>query len=218
VRLVVPPGVFRPRSDTWLLAGLLREQRLPHSAAVLDLCTGTGALAVTAALAGARRVEAVDVSRRAVMATRLNAALNGVRVRARRGDLFAAVDGRRFDAIVSNPPYLPATEESGPPRGRARWWDGGPDGRAVLDRIIAGAADHLHPGGILLLVHSSVCGEQQTLDGLAAVGLAAEVVARRPGPLGALLDARSKVLEERGLLPPGRRQEELLVFRAQLPG
>ena len=125
MRLVIPPGVFRPISDTWLLAAALEREPLGPGARVLDLCSGSGAVAVRAALGGepgraaapargataardgvaARQVTAVDISRGAVAAIRLNAALNRARVRARRGDLFDAVAGERFDAIVSNPPY-----------------------------------------------------------------------------------------------------------------
>ena len=183
-------------------------------ARVLDVCTGTGHLAVASALAGARRVVAVDVSRRAVLAARLNARLNGVRVDVRRGDLLAPVGGERFDLVVSNPPYLPAVDGGVPARGPERAWDAGPDGRALLDRLIAGAPRVLAPGGTLLLVQSSVCGETATLAALAAAGLRPRVVARRPGPLGPRLTARASVLEARGLLPAGRREEELMVISA----
>jgi release factor glutamine methyltransferase len=183
-------------------------------ARVLDVCTGTGHLAVAAALAGARRVVAVDISRRAVLAARLNARLNGVRVDARRGDLLAPAGGERFDLVVSNPPYLPAADGRIPARGPARAWDAGADGRALLDRLIAGAPRVLAPGGTLLLVQSSLCGETATLAALAAAGLSPRVVARRPGSLGPRLTARAPMLEARGMLPPGRRQEELLVISA----
>src|SRR5918997_3801291 len=105
VRLLTPPGVFAPISDSRFLADVLREQTLPPRATVLDLCTGSGILAITAALRGARSVTAVDVSRRAVLTVRMNARLNGVRVRAVRGDLFEAAGDQRFAAILSNPPY-----------------------------------------------------------------------------------------------------------------
>src|ERR671933_1581281 len=114
MRLMTLPGVFRPRPDTWMLAAHLRAQLRP-GATVLDLCTGSGALAVTAARAGAGAVTAVDVSRRSVLTVRLNARLNGVRVRALGGDLFAPVRGERFDVIVSNPPYLPSADGALPP-------------------------------------------------------------------------------------------------------
>jgi release factor glutamine methyltransferase len=213
VRIVALPGVFSPLSDTRLLARHVRDDPLLPGGDVLDLCSGTGALAVVAALGKARSVTAVDVSRRAALSARLNARVNGVRVRARRGDLFAPVAGETFDLIVSNPPYLPAPEERRP-RGRARGWDGGRDGRSVLDRICAEAPARLRPGGALLLVHSSVCGERATLERLARAGLEPTVVERCRGPLGPLLSSRARLLETNGALAPGEREEELLVMRA----
>jgi release factor glutamine methyltransferase len=217
MRIVVPPGVFRPPSDTWLLADALREQTLPPGATVLDLCTGSGALAIAAARRGAREVMAVDVSRRAVLTTRLNARLNGVRVRAVRGDLFAAVGEARFDAIVSNPPYVPGASDALPSAGLSRAWEGGTDGRAVLDRICVEAFAHLRPGGFVLLVHSGVCGIDETVARLAESGLHADVVARQRGPLGPLMSGRADALAERGLLRPGAREEEVVVIRGRRP-
>lgn len=217
VKIVTLPGVFRPISDSRFLADVLREQTLAPRASVLDLCTGSGILAVTAALRGARSVTAVDVSRRAVLTTRLNARLNGARVRAVRGDLFDAVAGERFDMIVSNPPYVPAESAELPTRGPRRAWDAGLDGRVVLDRIVREAPEHLRPGGCLLLVHSSVLGTERTLEGLAAVGLDADVAARRRGPLGPLMLGRVKHLEQQGMLAPGQRDEDLVIVRARKP-
>lgn len=208
MRILNLPGVFRPHSDTWLLAGALAGR---PAARVLDLCTGSGALAVCAALHGARRVVAVDVSRRAVLSARLNARINGVRVDARRGDLFAPVAGERFDLIVSNPPYVPAAEEALPRRGPQRAWDAGLDGRALMDRICAGAAAHLAPGGQLLLVHSEVCGVAATHAALGAFGLRTEVVARHDGTLGPLLARRAEMLRARGLLADADREEVVVV-------
>jgi release factor glutamine methyltransferase len=203
--------VFRPRSDTWLLAAVMRERPELRGGAVLDVCTGSGALAVAAALAGAGSVCAVDVSRRAVATVRINARLNGVRVDARRGNLLDAVPGRRFDVIVSNPPYLPADDEGLPPRGTARHTEAGTTGRTLLDRLIDAAPAHLAPGGVLLVTHSSVNGEEATLERMRAAGLDAQVAARHRGALGPLLAARAPQLEARGLLAPGERSEDLLV-------
>ncbi len=213
MRLARIPGVFQPRSDTWLLAAHLRAHVRP-GARVLDVCTGSGALAVTAALAGAGEATAIDVSRRAVLSARLNARLNGVRVRALRGDLLAPVAGEHFDVIVSNPPYLPAETADLPRGGPQRAWDAGLDGRVLLDRLCEEAPAHLAPGGVLLVVHSSLTGEQETVTRLAAHGLEVDVAERRRGALGPLLAARAPVLEARGLLRPGQREEEMLVVRA----
>jgi release factor glutamine methyltransferase len=191
----------------------MRDRDLARHASVLDVFTGSGALAVAAALEGAREATAVDISVRAVLNARLNALLNGVRVDALRGDLFAPVSGRRFDLILANPPYVPSESAMLPRRGRSRAWEGGIDGRALLDRVCAEAAGHLTPGGSLLMVHSSLSGETATLNALASRGLEPEVLARRRGPLGPISAARVETLERRGLLAPGEREEELVVVR-----
>lgn len=216
MRIHTLPGVFRPRSDSLLLADYARHAPLPAGARVLDLCSGSGVVALAAAGRGDADVWAVDVSRRAVMTVKLNARLRGVRVKAQRGDLFEPVKGMRFDLIVSNPPYLPTPEGNLPARGRARAWDAGFNGRIFLDRICAEAAGHLRPGGAVLLVHSSVCGEQQTLKALAATGLRTSVVHRSRGPLGPLLAARADWLRERGLVGEDG-QEEILIIRGEMP-
>jgi release factor glutamine methyltransferase len=199
-----------------MLADLVETEERLRGARALDLCTGSGALAVAAARGGASEVVAVDVSRRAVAAARLNAALNRVRVRVLRGSLFAPVRGERFDAIVSNPPYLPASREEAP-RGLERAWEAGPDGRSLLDRIVAESPPHLRPGGVLWLVQSSVCGIGLTLERLTGAGLHPHVVARRRGPLGPRLSEKAELLEERGLLRRGEREEELVAIRAEAP-
>jgi release factor glutamine methyltransferase len=213
---MAPPGVFRPRSDTWLLARVLaREADLPGSR-VLDVCCGSGAIAVAAASGGAAQVTAVDVSRRAVLAARVNARLNGVRVRARRGDLFEPVRGEEFDTIVSNPPYVPAAADQLPRRGPSRAWDAGRDGRALIDRVIDEAPARLRPRGLLLVVQSSVTGVNATMERLVGAGLGeVKVVERRRGPLGPLLAARATELERRGLLRPGEREEDIVAIRAR---
>jgi release factor glutamine methyltransferase len=195
------------------MAGVMRERGLARDASVLDVFTGSGALAVAAAVEGARETTAVDISIRAVVNARLNAFLNGARVDALRGDLVAPVNGRRFDLVLANPPYVPSESDTLPRRGRSRAWEGGVDGRALLDRVCAEAAGHLTPGGSLLMVHSSLSGEVATLDALAASGLEPEVLARRRGPLGPISAGRVKTLERRGLLAPGEREEELVVVR-----
>lgn len=215
MRLVTLPGVFRPHSDSLLLADHLRDAVEP-GASVADICTGSGVLAVTAACAGAGKVTATDVSRRAVLTAWINARLNHVSVHPRRGDLFAPLYGERFDLIVSNPPYVPAPDDALPTGGRARAWDAGLDGRALLDRICAQVPARLRPGGSVLLVHSSICDAARTIARLAQGGLTAEVVVRSRGPLGPLLSERRSTLEQRGLLPHDARDEELVVIRGSM--
>jgi release factor glutamine methyltransferase len=216
MRLMPMPGVFPPHSDSWLLASYLTREPLRAPTKVLDLCSGSGVLAVQAAARPACEVVAVDVSRRAVLATRINAILNRVRVRAVRGDLFQPVRRDSFDLIVSNPPYLPGPSTELPAHGPARAWEAGRSGRALIDRICTEAAAHLNPGGVLLLVQSSVCGERETRTQLTAQGLHTDVIARSRGPLGPRLRSRARWLREHGLLPADEL-EEILVIRAQRP-
>jgi release factor glutamine methyltransferase len=191
-------------------------ERIPNGGCVLDLCTGSGLLAVLAAREHAAEVVAVDLSRRAVLTTRLNAKLNGVAVTAIRGDLFSPVRARRFDLIVSNPPYLPTNNGRPGSHSRARAWDAGPSGRRYLDRICRDAPAHLRPEGALLLVHSSVCGEDLTLGALDAAGLEPSVLERRRGPLGPRLSERAPWLRARGLVGDDG-YEEIVVIRATQP-
>jgi release factor glutamine methyltransferase len=216
MRLIRLPGVHRPISDAWMLADVLRSEIRDGRRRVLDLCTGTGVLAVSAAQAGAEAT-AVDLSRRAVLCARANAALNRVRVEALRGDLLEPVRGRRFDVIVTNPPYVPGPSDSLPETGIERAWYAGLDGRVLVDRICAEAPAQLEPGGALLIVHSSLNGEDETLRRMTGAGLEASVAARHRGPLGPLIRAQADELERRGLLAPGQREEDVVVLRGARP-
>jgi release factor glutamine methyltransferase len=164
-----------------------------------------------AAAARGARVTAVDRSRRAVWTTRLNAWRADLRVRAVRGRTYGPVGGQRFHLIVSNPPYVPSPAADLPARGPARAWAAGPDGRTVLDEICDQAARHLHPGGAILLVHSSLIDEHLTLARLEAAGLTeADVVERHRGPLGPLMREQQAL----GTVPAEATEEDVVIVRA----
>jgi release factor glutamine methyltransferase len=155
-RFQVDARVLVPRPETEQLAEAAL-QALPEGGAALDLGTGSGALAVTLALGrpGAR-ITAVELSGDALAVARANAAALGAAVDFLEGDLFAPLPaGARFDVIASNPPYVPAGELAGLQREVRREprlaLDGGPDGLAVLRRIVEAAPGWLTPGGVLLL-------------------------------------------------------------------
>ncbi|MFI8192520.1 HemK2/MTQ2 family protein methyltransferase [Streptomyces sp. NPDC085946] len=215
VNPLVPPGVYAPQEDTELLAEALAEEPLPPGAEALDVGTGSGALALEAARQGLR-VTAVDVSRRAVWAARLNALLAGLPLRTRRGDLFAPVRGQAFDVILANPPYVPAPHDR-KPRGAARAWDAGGDGRLILDRICREAPGLLRPGGVLLIVQSALSDSERTLRMLRTAGLKAAVTRRQRIAFGPVLRGRERWLRQRGLLHHDENEEELVVVRAELP-
>jgi ribosomal protein L3 glutamine methyltransferase len=126
-------------------------------ARVLDLCTGSGALAVLAAMRFPNAaVDAVDISADALAVAARNVAEHGLddRITLLRGDLFAPVDGERYDLIITNPPYV---DEAGmaalPPECRhepALALDGGAGGIAIVARIIEEAGRHLTENGGLI--------------------------------------------------------------------
>jgi ribosomal protein L3 glutamine methyltransferase len=124
---------------------------------ILDLCTGSGCLAILAAMRFANAmVDGVELSKGALQVAKRNVVDHRMknRVRLHQGDLFAPIEGRRYDLIVSNPPYVDGKGMKGlPPECRhepAMAFDGGPDGLAVVRRIIDEAGAHLNERGGLL--------------------------------------------------------------------
>jgi release factor glutamine methyltransferase len=178
----VTPDALVPRPETELVAEAAIAA-LPEGGALLDLCTGSGCIAVSAALArpGAR-VVATELSPAALAVARENAVALGAKVELLEGDLDAPVpEGERFDVVVSNPPYVPSGEIpmlSREVRGEPRLaLDGGKDGLDVIRRIVALAPTRLRPGGTLLVeMHESHAGPLPAL--CRAAGFASAEVAR----------------------------------------
>jgi len=152
----VDQRVIVPRSHIAELLPALR-QRFRAARRILDLCTGSGSLAILAARAfPASRVDAADISPAALAVARKNVARHrlGRRVRLVRSDLFAALGARRYDLILTNPPYvspqsmaaLPAEYRHEPRLALA----GGGDGLDLVARIVEQASAHLAPGGALV--------------------------------------------------------------------
>ncbi|MBR0712530.1 50S ribosomal protein L3 N(5)-glutamine methyltransferase [Bradyrhizobium liaoningense] len=124
---------------------------------VLDLCTGSGCLAILAAHHFPNAlVDAVDISKGAIDVATRNVGDYGLedRIALHRGDLFAPLGDARYDLMISNPPYVDAEGMAAlPPECRAEpklAFDGGVDGLDVVRRILRDAPDHLTPGGGLL--------------------------------------------------------------------
>jgi ribosomal protein L3 glutamine methyltransferase len=158
-RFYVDERVIVPRS---YIAELLRDRLRPWlartPATVLDLCTGSGCLAIVAAHTYSRaQVDAVDLSAGALAVARRNVRDHRLvsRLRLLHSDLFSALPGRRYDLIISNPPYvgdaamlrLPAEYRHEPELAL----HGGRDGLDLVRRILAAAPDHLAPRGWLVM-------------------------------------------------------------------
>jgi ribosomal protein L3 glutamine methyltransferase len=160
LQLHVDERVLVPRSP---IAGLIANRFVPWTAArrvrrILDIGTGSGAIALACAMAFPRaRIDAVDISAAALQVCRRNVRRLGLggRVRVLRSDHFSAVEGCRYDIIVSNPPYVGSAEMRGLPReyrheprlGLAA----GADGLDSVRAIFSSARKHLQDDGILVV-------------------------------------------------------------------
>lgn len=167
--LAVGPGVFVPRPETELVAGAAIDAARAvegRGPVVVDLCTGSGAIALAVAteVAGAR-VHAVESEAAALAWARRNCAATGADVDLRAGDLadaFPDLDGS-VDVVVSNPPYIPLgsvpldpeVADHDPP---AALWSG-PDGLDAVRVVERVAARLLRPGGTVVVEHADAQGE-----------------------------------------------------------
>ena len=154
-RVIVPRSYFAELLENGF-APWIEDAASVHAA--LDLCTGSGCLAILMAHAFPNAaVDAIDISTDALAVAQRNIADYALedRVRAIESDLFAAVKGKRYDLILSNPPYvtsaamdaLPAEYRHEPALALAA----GADGLDVVRRILAEAGEHLNPGGLLAI-------------------------------------------------------------------
>lgn len=192
----VTPAVLIPRYDTEVLVDLVLSEN-PKAERFLDLCTGSGCIAVSLMKSGQfASGEATDISREALNVAADNASRNGVTLTFSEGDLWDAVGNKTYDVIVSNPPYIaeserpmlmPEVREHEP--GLALFAER--DGLAFYERIARKACEHLVPGGRLYVEIGATQGEQVselfTQNGLTDVrvtkdlaGLPRVVSAHRP--------------------------------------
>lgn len=180
LRLRVTEATLIPRPETETLVTWALELDMPARAEALDLGTGSGAIAL--AVAGERpawRVEAVDSCDAALAVARDNAARAGLaRVQFRQSDWYGALGMRRYDLVLSNPPYIDG-EDSHLDHAELRYEPRGAlvaadRGLSELRRVIDGAPRHLRDGGWLLLEHGFEQGaavrELLAGAGFAAVG------------------------------------------------
>jgi release factor glutamine methyltransferase len=184
IDLRVGPGVFIPRPETEALLDWASRVTLPCTPLIVDLCTGSGALAVTLARTRpSARVIAVDNSTAALEYARRNAADTQVVLRhadVTDGALMPELDGRA-DLIVANPPYLPegaALEPEVAEHDPRQALFGGTDGMAVITPIVGLAARWLRPGGRIAVEHDDTTS-RATVELFVATGVFDEIKPRK---------------------------------------
>ena len=172
--------VYDPAEDSFLFADYLYVEK---NARVLDVGTGCGILGILAT-EKTSSVVAVDLNPYAIRCTKANSILNNVREKITliQADLLTPFDeNSKFDLILFNAPYLPATEhEAETWMGKA--WAGGIDGRQVIDRFIHQASLFLEPSGRILLMQSTLANAEKTINKFAEQNLKANILAERKLP------------------------------------
>lgn len=205
VDVQVGPGVFIPRPETEAMLEWALAQTLPDRPVIVDLCTGSGALALALAVSlTLARVIGVDDDPAALAYARRN--VNDTSVELVRGDvtdprLLPELAGS-VDLLVANPPYIPADAELEPEVAQhdpAHALFGGPDGMAVIGPIVALASTWLKPGGLLAIEHDDTTSAR-TVEMICATGAFDEVAPH------ADLTGRPRFVTARRLGP--RREEE----------
>ncbi len=181
--LFVGPGVFIPRPETEVMLEWATAQRLPEAPVIVDVCTGSGALALALAQHWpTARVLGIDNSDAALGYARKNSigtTIKLVRADATEPGLLAELDGH-VDLVVANPPYVPEAVELEP---EVSQYDpphavfAGPDGMAVIPAIVGLAGRWLAPGGLFAVEHDDTTS-QQTAERVGSTGLFEDIVTR----------------------------------------
>lgn len=157
----VDERVLIPRPETEILVDTALKY-IDSGKTVLDLCTGSGAVAIAVQKKTGARVSATDVSDKAIELAKENAVLNGAEMEFVTGDLFAAVENKKFDVILTNPPYIKSADietlqtevKDFEPKLAL---DGGEDGLDFYKRIFAEAQNYLNASGVII----AECGAGQ---------------------------------------------------------
>lgn len=168
-------NVYEPAEDTFLLGDNIIIHK---SDSVLEIGTGTGIIAILASK-NASKVTAVDINTYAVECATINNKNNAANIDIRLGDLFKPVKDEKFDLILFNTPYLPTSKEEFVDDELEAAWNGGEDGRSVINRFIKDLPLYLNPYGRVQLVQSSLSNVEETIRMLNELGFEVSISARQ---------------------------------------
>ena len=164
--------VYIPSDDTFLLAGNLE---IKEGQSVLEIGTGSGLVSMYASLL-TDDVTATDINFNALELAEKNFALNNINtIKLEFGDLFEPVKDKKFDVILFNTPYLPTDTDDIINDDLNYAFDGGLDGRKVIDRFIIEVSNHLNDKGIVQMIQSSLSDNERTLHMFDRKGFIAEI-------------------------------------------
>ena len=164
--------VYEPSDDTFLLA---KNLEIKEGQSVLEIGTGSGLVSMYASLL-TDDITATDINYNALELAERNFKLNNIdTIKLEFGDLFEPVKNKKFDVLLFNTPYLPTDTDDIIDDDLNYAFDGGLDGRNVIDRFLNEAPNHLNDKGIIQMIQSSLSDTERTLDILDSKGFIAEV-------------------------------------------
>lgn len=167
-------NVYIPAEDSYLLADNLQ---INEGQSVLEIGTGSGIVAMYASKL-TDSVTVTDINFDACRLAEENFRANGIEgIEILFGNLFEPVKNRKFDVILFNTPYLPTEEDEVLDNTINYAFDGGLNGRKVIDLFLNEVGNHLNDGGIVQLIQSSLSGNDETLSRLDELGFIAEIKA-----------------------------------------
>lgn len=167
-------NVYVPAEDSYLLADNLEIKK---GQSVLEIGTGSGIVAMYASRL-TDDITVTDINFDACELARKNFAENGIEnIEILWGNLFEVVENRKFDVILFNTPYLPTEDDEVLDNTINYAFDGGLNGRKVIDLFLNEVGNHLNDGGIVQMIQSSLSGNDETLARLDELGFIAEIAA-----------------------------------------
>lgn len=165
--------VYPPAEDTFLLIDNLMVESSDN---VLEIGTGTGLISIIASFK-CREVTSTDINPHAITCAKNNIKLNARdNITVIESDLFENINDE-YDLILFNTPYLPVIEEEHVDDDYSKAWDGGENGREVIDKFIKEAPQYLKKDGKIQLVQSSFSDNEKTIEYFEKIGFEAEITA-----------------------------------------